>query len=205
MKDHDTDNDFLDDLYLHSAKDVPPTALDQAILKQAHTKAHKGHFLQRLHWQQFFSVAAVMMLSVYLVLDVGDQSMDIEGLSIPRERSRFDNPALNDEQTVSKVNKMMAPAVDESTAVSEVAAGFGKAKTAEMNSYQGTEIIESEDVEAQTSAEGERLMATPEDMIAEIERLIAEGKLAEAKQVYNELSGAYPNDPLPIEILDALK
>jgi hypothetical protein len=46
MKDDDTDNNFLDDLYSHSAKKIPPAVLDQTILKHALDHVHKDNFFQ---------------------------------------------------------------------------------------------------------------------------------------------------------------
>jgi hypothetical protein len=131
MKNHETDNDFLDELYAQSAKEVPPKALDQAILKQAHATAPKPDRVSLFQWQRFLSVAAVMVLSVYIFFDVGGYSMDAEVFSPTEERIRSEAPVFDEgpasrsqEQGLkaekSKAKKMTAPALNESTTAAEL-------------------------------------------------------------------------------------
>jgi hypothetical protein len=227
MKDHDSDNDFLDDLYLHSAKEAPPAALDQAILKQAHNKVHQGKFFPRYQWQQIFSVAAVLVLSVFIVLDSADQGLAIDDFSLTEEQApRMEEQYLKTEK--SKVTTMMDSAARESTAESDELSmsGLKKQHTSEINASQSEknalevetkqvsrnlsapssikEITSDETLSAHASAD-ESLIATPEKMIAEIEKLIAEGKLIEANQRYKEFSAEYPSYLIAIEIVEALK
>jgi mRNA-degrading endonuclease HigB of HigAB toxin-antitoxin module len=100
MKDDDTDNNFLDDLYSHSAKEIPQAVLDQTILKHAFDHVHKDNFFQRLQLQRVFSVAAVLVLSVYIVFDVGEQRIDVENFVLIEEKIRFESPAFDEESTV---------------------------------------------------------------------------------------------------------
>ena len=66
MNKHDNDNKFLDELYSQSAKEVPPVELDQAIRKLAHAKVPKNDIVSLLKWERVLSVAAVMVLSIYI-------------------------------------------------------------------------------------------------------------------------------------------
>ena len=231
MKDHDTDNDFLDDLYSNSAKEVPPIELDQTILKQAHDNVHKRSFVWRSQWQQLFSVAAVMVLSVYFVFDVGDQSLNVEDFSHAEE------PALlMKEQRLkaesSKAKKVMNTAIYESNSSSddlnisgkeaflipknsssEVFSNEIKEQPVEINSYKFEEKREIKReiksvrraLSAPVSDDAESLVATADEMLEEMERLITEGKLVEAKEIYEELSDTYPKYQVPIRIVEALK
>jgi hypothetical protein len=130
MNNHDSGNDFLDDLYAKSAKELPPTALDQAIIKEAYAKVHKRDFVSRLQWQRFLSVAAVMVLSVYIFFDVGEYSMDAESFAPSEERIESGAPVYDDAHAPrieeprvkaekSKAKKVIDPAVYESPAAME--------------------------------------------------------------------------------------
>jgi hypothetical protein len=214
MKDHDTDNNFLDDLYSHSAKETPPAALDQAILKQAHDNVLKRKILPRRQWQPIFSVAAVLVLSVYIVLDTGEQNLGIDDFSLSEEAIRFTAPAFNEVQ---------APRIEERLLKAE------KAKI-EVKKMMNSDVYESSEEQSESQHESAPLsvkevsidhgvsaqtLSTPasadessiiraEKMIAEIERLIAEGKLADARKIYKELSDAYPKYSVPSKIIKAL-
>lgn len=188
MKDHD----FLDDLYSNSAKEVPPESLDQAILKQARDHVHNGRFLMRRQWQQFLSLAAVMVLSVYVVLDVGDQSMDVDGLSLSEEASEFIEPAFDEKPVASK-------------AVKKELSLSGNEMRAKAESFKRKEAKRMVSDEVDGIHAGHSLKASPEKMMVEIERLINEGELAKAKILFQKLSETYPEFPVSIRIIEALK
>lgn len=231
MKDHDTDNDFLDDLYSHSAKEIPPAVLDQAILKHAHDHVHKNNFFQRLQLQRAFSVAAVLVLSVYIVFDVGEQSIGGEDFLLTEESIRFESPAFDDESASpikeqrlkaekSKVKKMMSSSVYESTAAPDDLreSGLRKEQSIEINSFQSEEVEEKLEIDAKYASrelsaqalsiqesDDEDAVASAEKMIEEIEILIAADKLADAKKIYKELSDRYPAFPVFSRIIEVLK
>ncbi|MBL4880149.1 MAG: hypothetical protein JKX82_02375 [Oleispira sp.] len=200
MKDHDTDNDFLDDLYSNSAKEVPPIELDQAILKQAHDNVHKRSFVWRSQWQQLFSVAAVMVLSVYFVFDVGDQSLNLE---------IYESNSSSDDLSISGKEALLIP----KNLSSDIFSNAIKEQPVEINSYKLEEKIETKReiksvrraLSAPVSDDAESLMATADEMVEEIEKLIVEGKLVEANKIYEELSDTYPKYQVPIRIVEALK
>ena len=206
MKDHDTDNDFIDDLYSHSAKEIPPAVLDQAILKQAHDHVHKDHFFKRLQLQRVFSVAAGLVLSVYIVFDAGEQSMGVEDFSLTEESIRFEFPAFDEESTGPikeqglkvekiKVKKMMDSSAYESTAAPDFLreSGLRKEKSMAINSFQSEQV------------EDEGVIVSAETMIEEIEKLITADKLVDAKKTYQKLSDQYPAYRVPSRIIEALK
>jgi hypothetical protein len=211
MKDDDTDNNFLDDLYSHSAKEIPPAVLDQTILKHALDHVHKDNFfqrlqLQRLQLQRVFSVAAVLVLSVYIVFDVGEQRIDVENFVLIEEKIRFESPAFDEESTgpikeqrlkveKSKVKKMMDSSAYESTAAPDFLrkSGLRKEKSIEINSFQSEKV------------EDKGVIVSAETMIEEIEKLIAADKLVDAKKTYQELSDQYPAYRVPSRIIKALK
>jgi hypothetical protein len=221
MKDHDTDNDFLDDLYSHSAKEIPPAVLDQAILKQAHDHVHKDNFFQRLQLQRVFSVAAVLVLSVYIVFDVGEKNMGVEDFSLTEEStSPIKEQRLRIEK--SKVKRIMDSSAYESTAAPEDLrnSSLRKEQFSEINSFQGEEMELEEKVEIEAKHasrdlsvqalsiqvnDDEGVIVSAEKMIEEIEKRIAEDKLVDAKKTYKELSDNYPEYPVPIRIVQALK
>lgn len=231
MKNHDTDNDFLDDLYAHSAKEAPPVALDEVILKQARDNMHKRNFVSRSQWQQLFSVAAVIVLSVYFVFDMGDQSLDMSDFSHAEERTRFSDPVFETEHAPrmkeprlkvekSKAKEDMGSTVYESNSISDDSSISGsqsvripKSSSSEAFSYstKGKSIeIETKEISIDKALpvtvndDAESLMATADEMVEEIEKLMAEGKLVAAKEIYNELSDTYPKYPVPIRIVEAL-
>jgi hypothetical protein len=45
-------------------------------------------------------VAAVLVLSVYIVFDVGEQRIDVENFVLIEEKIRFESPAFDEESTV---------------------------------------------------------------------------------------------------------
>lgn len=186
------DNDFLDDLYTDSAKDVPPESLDQAILKQARDNVQKDSFLMRRQWQQFLSLAAVMVLSVYVVLDVGDESMDVDGLSLSEEASEYIEPAFDEKPMASKaLKKELSPSGNEMRAKAE--------------SFKRKEAKRMVRDEVDGIHAGNSLKASPEKMMEEVEKLINEGELAQAKIMFQQLSDVYPEFPIPARIVEALK
>jgi hypothetical protein len=206
MKDDDTDNNFLDDLYSHSAKEIPPAVLDQTILKHALDHVHKDNFFQRLQLQRVFSVSAVLVLSVYIVFDVGEQRIDVENFVLIEEKIRFESPAFDEESTgpikeqglkveKSKVKKMMDSSAYESTAAPDFLrkSGLRKEKSIAINSFQSEKV------------EDKGVIVSAETMIEEIEKLIAADKLVDAKKTYQELSDQYPAYRVPSRIIKALK
>lgn len=218
MKDHD----FLDDLYSNSAKEVPPESLDQAILKHARDNLQKRDFLMRRQWQQFLSLAAVMVLSVYVVLDVGDESMDVEGLSLSEEASEFIEPAFDEKPVASKAlkkelslsgNEMRAKAesykskeAKRMTRDEMMPSSINKNISKSIDQTSSNQaLVPPENKEINAVRGAEISMLSPKEMIEKIERLIAEDRHVEAKQVYDEFIDLYPNEPLPINIVEAIK
>jgi hypothetical protein len=206
MNDDDTDNDFIDDLYAHSAKEIPPALLDQAILKHALDHVHKDNFFQRLQLQRVFSVAAVLVLSVYIVFDVGEQRLGIEGFLRTEEKIRFESPAFYEESTgpteeqrlkveKSKVKKTMdAPAYESTAAPDDLRkSGLKKEQSIAIYSFQSEQVKDK------------GVIVSVETMIEEIEKLIAADKLEDAKKAYQELSAHYPEYRVPSRIIKALK
>jgi hypothetical protein len=193
------DNDFLDDLYSNSAKDVPPESLDQAILKHARDNVQKGNFLMRRQWQQFLSLAAVMVLSVYVVLDVGDQSRDVDGLSLSEEASEFIEPSPSGNELRAKAESFKGKEAKRMARDELMPLSVQQFSSDQVTSVQANE-------QAEVGAKAEKiLMARPEEMLKEIEGLINEGNLVNAKIILQQLSDTYPEYPVPTRIVDALK
>jgi len=230
MKNHETGNDFLDELYAHNAKETPPIELDQAILKQAHDNLHQRNFVSRSQWQQLFSVAAVMVLSVYFIFDIGNNRFDTGSHSLEMEEFSYAEERIkvqSQKTEIHKLKKAVAPAAYESaTAPDDISISESesvlmlrssnpeflsdsiKEPTNEIKSHQYEEKIESKNIRRKLSTpmndEGVR-MTNAKAMLATIERLIAEGKLSEAKKIYKDLSTTYPKYQVPTRIVEALK
>ena len=90
MNNHEPDNQILDELYVQTAKELPPLSLDQKILQQAKEASPKRELGALLQWQRYLSVAAVMVLSIYIFFDVGENSMESEIFSAPSENIEAD-------------------------------------------------------------------------------------------------------------------
>lgn len=139
MKNRETEDGFLDELYAQTSNEVPPEFLDQAIIKQAHAKVSKRDVASHIHWQRYLSVAAVMILSIYIFLDVGEFSRDSELYSPSENRAgsaapvedgmmKSDHQAQRLKEMVSKSKKMFSPALVEVASDSEAlsARSFGQ-------------------------------------------------------------------------------
>ena len=79
MINNNSDDEFLDKLYKQSAIEKPPTDLDQQILELAKANHQRTRFAKTMNLQRVLSVAAVMVLSVYIFFEVGgDRPMRID-------------------------------------------------------------------------------------------------------------------------------
>ena len=75
MNKHDSEDELLDQLYSKSAKEQPPSHLDKKILAEAKARYQPGTLAASFKWQRILSVAAVMVLSIYVFFDVNDNRM----------------------------------------------------------------------------------------------------------------------------------
>jgi hypothetical protein len=71
MINDNSDDEFLDTLYKQSALEKPPADVDKQILALAKTNHQRNRFAMTMNLQRVLSVAAVMVLSVYIFFEVG--------------------------------------------------------------------------------------------------------------------------------------
>lgn len=168
-----------------------------------------------------------MVLSVYFVFDVSDQSLNMEDFShaeepallmkeqrLKAEKSKakkvistviYESDFSSDDLSISGKEALLIP----KSSSSEVLSNSIKEQPVEINSYKVEEEVETKSVRRSLSApvtdDGESLKATAVEMVEKIEKLITEGKLVEANEIYKELSDTYPKYQVPIRIVEALK
>jgi len=85
MNKYDTEGDSLDQLYSKAAKEKTPTHLDKKIMAEAKLHIKVKSFPSLFQWQRVLSVAAVMLLSIYIFFDV-------EGYRMPGLDTDFYQP-----------------------------------------------------------------------------------------------------------------
>lgn len=104
MKNEPSKDDFLDKLYAQKKHEQPPSELDEQIRARALEHVDVSRPSSLFKWQRVLSVAAVMVLSVYLFFDVNDfrreeaseALMDDYNLVVPSMRGVQNPSSAND-------------------------------------------------------------------------------------------------------------
>ena len=105
----ENNHDFLRDLYAQTQKhEAPPVDLDQKILALAREQAPSNNKTALRQWQQALSVAAVMVLSVYIFFDVGEQSMNTERFMPQLDDSQLEATPFNQNSLPTKQKPIQA-------------------------------------------------------------------------------------------------
>tara|TARA_R110001592_G_scaffold116214_1_gene317411 strand:+ start:514 stop:1179 length:666 start_codon:yes stop_codon:yes gene_type:complete len=216
MSNHDSEDDFLSKLYKQSAIEKPPVELDKQILELAKANHQRQRFAMSMNLQRVLSVAAVMVLSVYIFFDVSnDRSsmMEEDYLYPPQKNLKSAQPAPQLERLEMKDEAQMM----QEKIKKEAKKSAGKEKMQYMAddiselASEAPEQQESDTIElsapqlTQQKFKAERSLETTkaEDMLKEIRELLASGKTKEAKQVYGQFTLLFPEYPVPAFISDA--
>ena len=222
MTNNNTEDDFLNKLYKQSALEKPPADLDQQILELAKASHQRTRFAMTMNLQRVLSVAAVMVLSVYIFFEVGsDRPMSMEEDFIYHDKSllrsspvdpQTERLDMSDEVHAKKQvkNKEAKKSVErvmedyEADDISEISA-----KAREQSgigiSESSSELSSAPALMRQMSKTEQTLeTAKAEDMLKEIEQLLASEKLEQAKLVYRQFKLLFPDYPVPVLISDAI-
>lgn len=193
MSKHDSEDDFLDTVYQQTAQEKPPLDLDKKILALAKAKHQRKRFAIAMSLQRALSVAAVMILSVYIFFDVSRDHSSIldEGHIYPQQKALKSAPQLerldmNDEsQVMQRVFKE-------------------KAKTSaakETMNYMSDDISELAS-EAPKLSQQKR---NAESILEEIKQLLALGKKEEAIVIHEQFKRLFPDYPVSEFIREAIE
>lgn len=218
MNNHDSEKDFLNELYQQSALEKPPAQLDKKILELAKANHERNRFAMTMNLQRVLSVAAVMVLSVYIFFEVGGDhsSMLDENFIYPQQKQiessqpvqQLKRLEVNDE--VQAMQGMMKKEAKRSAAkekmnymsdqISELASEAPPSLESDMTELSSPQLI-------QQKSKTDRTLATSkaEDMLQEIRMLLASGKVQEATILYGQLKRLFPEYPVPKVISDAIE
>lgn len=209
MKNHDSDDDFLNELYKQTADERPPTELDKNILILAKAKHQQNRFAKTMNLQRILSVAAVMVLSVYIFFEVDQnhpEKISQELFHSPQKASKSASlDAINNSAEI-KQNKMKhAKKLSERESPELMASDISELASQEAN----TSSLSARPSMTRVEEELQRKLAdhspNSEDLFKEIEALLASGKLGEAKLAYQTFKVLFPKYNVPkavSEILD---
>lgn len=222
MTPRDSDQDFLDKLYAQSAKEQPPADLDKRILEQAKARhQHKG-FASTLHWQRWVSVAAVMVLSMYIFFDVRhDRPTTIDEAGLPPQKSLLkpapsaptsehlerteEGPSLAPTRQLKQKAAMQAvePAF-ENYAADELNESGSEREIQTESQFPASQLSSSPNLRSE-AAKAEQAQESPQAdaMLEEIARLLSVEKQEEAKRLYEQFNKRFPDYPVPELIREA--
>ena len=224
MNNNESEDDLLNQLYLQSANEKPPEDLDQKILQEARAHHHVSHFAGTFKWQRGLSVAAVMVLSIYIFFDVSNDHRSIleTEMFIPESETTSPSPAIGEVQNLQrKLAPKKAKLKQQKKMVKEAAKTEGvqyladdisgidsdiqestQSDMAEQRMFSAPAIPETKSVELASSSSESALHESnaAEKIINQIQLLLDNGKLEEAKELYNKFKQLFPNYPVPILI-----
>jgi|GEM_PF-6722220 len=253
MINKDSEDEFLDKLYARSANEKPPADLDKKILEEAKNNRHFNLFSMTIKFQRILSVAAVMVLSVYIFFDVGgNRSTGIdEALLYPQKSKLRSSPAVPHAESI-RINDAVddiseSNANDQNLWKSDIASPkslsspippfqksdtdveYGLNKPSVRNIAEGIETKNESNDALSTDKEttlkdvvksinqkqvAKRRMASSsepemltqaEDMLNEIERLLANEEPEEANKLYRKLKLLFPAYPIPNFVADSIE
>ena len=248
MSNEPSNDDFLDQLYAETKHEQPPLELDAKIQAQAleHLNAkNRSSFFQ---WQRVLSLAAVMVLSVYLFFDVNDarkhetsnvlmddyntfapskkaapaqesagalleqEQVDTSAMMIqqsadepavlqkPSKELLETTPIITDEEfgrsaqtsSAEQLKARQPAGLEGDIAASESRQSKSKSKTLTMSPSQSlSEALSDDELSAQS-------------MLADIERHLARGETALAREVYQALIQRFPDYDVPESVVERL-
>lgn len=220
MNNEPSKGDFIDELYAQTKDEQPPLELDEQIRARAleHIEASRPSSL--FQWQRVLSVAAVMVLSIFLFFDVNDfrrheaseALMDDHNLVVPSMRgvqkpssankSLELDPArpsvLMAEQGLSESDaapRERSRAKQEADITSELVASEPLAVTSKKSSLKSQAIAEA--------LSGN--VPSAESTLADIERHLAKGEIDSARDLYQALKERFPGFEVPDSVVENLR
>ena len=220
MNNEPSKGDFIDELYAQTKDEQPPLELDEQIRARAleHIEASRPSSL--FQWQRVLSVAAVMVLSIFLFFDVNDfrrheaseALMDDHNLVVPSMRgvqkpssankSLELDPArpsvLMAEQGLSESDaapRERSRAKQEADITSELVASEPRAVTSKKSSLKSQAIAEA--------LSGN--VPSAESTLADIERHLAKGEIDSARDLYQALKERFPGFEVPDSVVENLR
>jgi len=221
MNNEPSKGDFIDELYAQTRDEQPPLELDEQIRARAleHIEASRPSSLFK--WQRVLSVAAVMVLSIFLFFDVNDfrrheaseALMDDHNLVVPSMRgvqkpssankSLELDPArpsvLTAEQGLSESGAApieRSRAKQEADITSELVASEPRAVTSKKSSLNKSQAI----AEALSGN-----VPSAESTLADIERHLAKGEIDSARDLYQALKERFPGFEVPDSVVENLR
>lgn len=215
MKTHDSGDDFLKKLYRQAANEKPPISIDQQILNLAKTNHQQSHFAKVMSLQGIFSVAAVMVFSIYIVFEIDKnhtenmhqdlfhlpQSMLMPSTSSPSSVHTEQQPEVLDsfeqeshiEQRILKQTKKLAEKINVDSLASDVSELSAKEASARITVTQDVTEYKLEDQNSRAKV-----------MLKEIEELLAAGRGKHAANEYKKFKALFPKYKVPKHILEAM-
>lgn len=220
MNNEPSKGDFIDELYAQTKDEQPPLELDEQIRARAleHIEASRPSSL--FQWQRVLSVAAVMVLSVFLFFDVNDfrrheaseALMDDHNLVVPSMRgvqkpsSANKSPELDParpsvlmaEQGLSESDaapRERSRAKQEADITSSLVASEPRAVTSKKSSLKSQAIAEA--------LSGN--VPSAESTLADIERHLAKGEIDSARDIYQALKERFPGFEVPDSVVENLR
>jgi len=153
MNKHDSEDELLDQLYSKSAKEQPPSRLDKKILAEAKARYQPGTLAASFKWQRILSVAAVMVLSIYVFFDVNDNRMPSINSELYYQQERTPNASsyTSDEHDLRRKMKSK-----EAKKVQQKASR--KSAEIEANKFMADEMLEQSaelDVKPESAIQGQ--------------------------------------------------
>lgn len=210
MNTQHSDDDFLNSLYKKAATEKPPTELDKEILTLAKTNHQASRFTKMMSLQRVLSVAAVMVLSVYIFFEVDKDlptQMEQDLFSPPQSMLRS-APSSSIGNSYSDTHPSSVQQT-ESFEMNEVAPVMEQLKMKQAKKSAEKESVrfmadEISELAAQEASQEDLSVLTAEEMLKEITQLLASEKIAEATELYKHFKQLFPEHTVPEGIVDAI-
>lgn len=224
MNNEPSKGDFIDELYAQTKDEQPPLELDEQIRARAleHIEASRPSSLFK--WQRVLSVAAVMVLSVYLFFDVNDfrrqeaseTLMDDHNLVVPLMRGVQKSSSAEDSRELDPARPsvlMAEQGLSESASAlpdelpskeSEIAPPLNSQQFAASSHAAPIERSRAKQ-EADITSELVASEPSAESMLADIERHLAKGEIDSARDLYQALKELFPGFEVPDSVVENLR
>jgi len=225
----DTHDEQLSQLYRQSRIEEPPMALDAAVLSAARQAVEKQPRWRLSGWLLPLGSVAVVMLAATLLIQMRHEHPEVMApqLEAPAGRSMEDAAKARraDEAMPAREKKAVAPAI--APAPASPASGILQAPKAQpllkeerraVESFQaapaaGGNALPEKAAEAdrmapatlQSAPAANEKILYPESWIAKIRQLLKQGDKDAARRESEAFRAAYPDQPLPDDIVKALQ
>jgi type IV secretory pathway VirB10-like protein len=212
MKDSTPKDDFLDELYAQTKNEQPGAKLDEAILAQAKQQVEQPKPSSIFKWQRYASVAAVMVFSFYIILDVNDQ----RDSAINEPFILDDVQQLTPSKPKSVTEKVAPPLPAPAPRVLSPSAPSPKAQSSKASSPQRiappreesfgakpdivTSAKKATPVQEELADESAEEMISVDEVIALMRDLIEQDDVGTFQSVYEAFEEQYPGVALPDDI-----